>query len=87
MSEKEDPKVVAIRGGHQITAPGEVNENALFVCEEILERVKGGDVIGVAVAYIHSDRSASYQCGGHVRGYSLIGAVEKMKSWLTRDDT
>ena len=58
------------------------NDAAITVLTELLAKAEAGEVIGVVVASLHHDGLASFQIGGMVGGYSLLGAVELAKSDL-----
>jgi hypothetical protein len=64
--------VTAIRGG--IT--GELTPNAACIeaLEDVLERARAGQVVGVAISELYHDGLAGWQLGGFLGGYALMGA-------------
>lgn len=52
-----------------------VNESAVSVLRDALERAEAGDVVGVVVCRLHSDGLSSYDVAGMIGGYSLLGAL------------
>lgn len=72
--------VTSLNGGPVgVLAP---NEDAIELLEDMLERAKSGDIVGVAVCALHYDAAASYSVAGLVGGYSLLGALEMAKAEL-----
>lgn len=70
-------KVASLFGGP--TGAPEPNTSCIAALEELLEKAKAGEVVGVAVACLHYDRLASYHIAGQVGGYGIIGAIESAK--------
>lgn len=75
-------EVKAIFGGP--TGQREVNQMALEEAERLLEAVKAGEVVGFAVARMHSDQLTSYRVAGLVGGYGMIGGLEHAKAVVMR---
>ncbi len=50
--------------------------------EDLLERARSGDVIGIAVAVTHHDNLASYQVNGANGSYSILGAIDVIRDLL-----
>lgn len=75
-------EVKAIFGGP--TGQREVNQHALEEAEQLLEAVRSGEVVGFAVARLHSDNLTSYRVAGMVGGYSMIGGLEHCKAVIMR---
>lgn len=73
-------KVTAIFGGP--TYEREPHPDAIRAAEELLEAVKSGEIIGFGVAKLGFDGLASYELAGTIGSYSMIGAVEVIKSIL-----
>lgn len=71
-------KVTNIFGG--ATVSQKPNEATIAFLEDLLERAKSGDVVGVAVSSLHWDQAASYAVVGSVGGYSMIGGLEMAKA-------
>lgn len=58
------------------------NESAIELLEEMLERARSGDVVGVCITAVHADKCGSYCMAGLVGGYSILGALEMAKAEL-----
>jgi hypothetical protein len=74
--------VVALRGELQPPAACETNERLVTELERLLEAARAGEIVGMAAAYLHRDRSASYSFAGRVGTYGLIGGLECVKGRL-----
>ena len=68
-----EEKVVSL-WGHP-TGEREVYDGAVAVVQEALPEVESGEVIGVVIVKLHHDGLCSYQVGGRVGGYSMIGGL------------
>jgi hypothetical protein len=77
------PKVVSLRGT-EIIPPGEPRPKVIALCEELLERARSGDLMGLSVVRYHADDTHSYQHEGRST-YATIGAVEMLKLHLAQD--
>ena len=75
--------VVSLRGGI-VPQEGVPNASVIEALEEALERARSGEIQGVAIAQLHADRLASYAIAGIIGGYSLLGALEMLKSVIVR---
>lgn len=53
---------------------GDANPDLVAALERLLERAKSGDIVSIACAVMHNDKSAAYKCVG-VTSYSLLGAL------------
>jgi hypothetical protein len=60
----------------------EVNERLVEELERILEAARAGEIVGMAGAYLHREKGASYSFAGVVGSYSLIGGLECAKQRL-----
>lgn len=60
----------------------EVDENAIAVLEDALERARAGEVVGVLVCEQTFDGLATYRFGGRTGTYALTGAVSVALGWL-----
>lgn len=67
-------KVVSL-WGHP-TGERVVYEGAVSVVQEALPEVESGEVIGVVIVKLHHDGLCSYQVGGRVGGYAMIGGLQ-----------
>jgi len=54
----------------------EPNTGVVAFLEDLLEEARAGDVQGVALASIDSERIGSYAIVGRVGGYSMQGAAD-----------
>lgn len=73
-------EVVSLTGG--LTHQREVVPNCVSVLEDLLERARAGEIVGVAVAGLYYDATAAYWVGGRVGGYGMIGALEMIRADL-----
>ena len=73
--------VVALRGDFQPPEP-EVNDRLVEELERLLEAAQSGEIVGMAGAYLHKDKGASYSFAGMVGAYDLIGGLECVKARL-----
>jgi hypothetical protein len=76
-------KVVSLRGG-EIIPPGEPRPNVIALAEQILERAKSGDLMGLSAVLYHSDDTHSMRSEGRVT-YATVGTFERLKHLLLRD--
>lgn len=68
-------EVVSLRGrGAPIAQPGSPDENVVKTAEELLERAKAGDVIGIAFVATHSDLASTNQSVGRCTR-SMVGCL------------
>lgn len=73
-------EVVSLTGG--LTHQREVVPGCVSVLEDLLERARAGEIVGVAVAGLRYDATAAYRVGGRVGGYGMIGALEMIRADL-----
>ena len=75
-AELKDPaeKVVSLSGGPVIST-GEPNADAICECEELLERLRSGDVQGFIYAQLWRDGVAGWGSAGPTACYAVIGAL------------
>jgi hypothetical protein len=73
--------VVALRGEFQPPA-AEVNQRLIEEIERLLQAARAGEIIGMAGAYLHKDKCASYSFAGVIGAYSLVGGLECAKARL-----
>lgn len=71
-------KVTSLFGGP--TGERTVNEIAVAALEELLEKARSGEIVGIAVAALHYDGCGSFQLAGRVGGYSMLGALDEAHS-------
>ena len=55
-------------------------EDVVAFLENVLERARAGEVIGVGVAALHNNFEASYAVVGGVGGYSMLGALDMIRA-------
>jgi hypothetical protein len=73
--------VVALRG-ELPPQTAEPNERLVEELERLLEAARAGEIVGMAGAYLHKERGASYSFAGAVGSYGLIGGLECAKERL-----
>jgi hypothetical protein len=76
-------KVVTLYGPPR-HEPGKANQTVVEELERLLEAARSGEIVGMAGAYTHRNRIATYSFAGSVGGYALIGGLECVKARLTR---
>ena len=52
---------------------------AIKCLEDLLERARSGEIVGVMVASMCHDRLGQWDVAGETYGYSIVGAVEAGK--------
>lgn len=74
--------VVGIRGEivPQTLPP---DEEVICLLEDMLERARSGDVLGVCIAFQHGDEACQWRRAG-IMSYRLVGFVEGMKAQMIR---
>ncbi|MET4187599.1 hypothetical protein ABIB86_000452 [Bradyrhizobium sp. JR1.7] len=78
--------IVPIRPGLEPDPPnGEVNSVAVKAIEELLEKARAGEVIGIAYALQHPKRTTSFGRAGFCTR-ALLGAVCLLQAWVCKDD-
>lgn len=78
------PKVVSLRSGAEIIPPGEPRPKIIEMCEDLLQRARSGDLMGLTVAMYHSDDTHSYRHEGRA-AFGTIGNLEMLKLILLHD--
>ena len=68
------------------TGEKQVNDNVVFVIEDLLQRAKAGEIIGITAAYIDEDGTAAYSFGGLTHGYGILGAMSRMVYEINRNN-
>lgn len=84
MAKKQRAKpdnVVSIHGGSIFRLNGVPQPAVIKLAEEILARARAGEIVGLSVAFYHSDESYSNQHAGPI-SFGHIGSVECLKNWL-----
>lgn len=76
----EPNKVVSLRGD-PVCLPGEPRPNLIEALESALEMARSGEIVGMAVAFVHADKATSTMRFGSLTR-SLIGELEMLKSRL-----
>lgn len=74
-------KIVSLRTGKKILAPGEPSSSAIELCEKLLVMAKSGEIQGLVVINVHSDgaTSADYN-DGLLFTYQLAGRMLQMSN-------
>jgi hypothetical protein len=52
--------------------------------EQMLERARAGEIIGIAIAALHFDKSTGHICAGQSTHLALIGGLVKLTNELAR---
>lgn len=75
---------------HGVEIPvGEPNEYCVAVCEDLLERARSGDIVGIAYAVQHSDGGVADRMSGFLQHQPIVGRLFLMAhslSQMTLDD-
>lgn len=79
-----EDKIVSIFGGNVTVeeAPKKVYAVLVRRIEEMLEEAKRGDIVGAGIVTLDTSNLAEYTIVGSVGGYSMLGALEMVKSHL-----
>ena len=80
MSDEGRPKVVSLRGV-EVVPPGAPNPRVVALAEELLNRARSGDLMGLAVSLYHADDTHSRRCAGPAV-MATIGNIERLKNYL-----
>ena len=76
--------VVTLHGSFAPKPPAEVDNRLIDELERVLAAVRSGEIIGMAGAFLHKDKGASYAFAGLVGTYSMVGGLECAKQRLVR---
>ncbi len=79
----DKPKVVSLRGA-EIIPPGVPRPCIVKLAEEILDRARSGDLMGLSVVMYHSDDTFTYWHEGRLVSGTL-GTMERLKHYMIRD--
>lgn len=58
------------------------NESCIKALREMLEMAEAGEITGIVCARLHGDNLGSYTIAGMIGPYSLLGALDMVKSEL-----
>jgi len=72
--------VVSINGDHKDMS--QPNSKAIGLLEDMLERAKSGEIVGVGITVLHYDHSSSWWVAGNVGTYGMLGALDMVKNEL-----
>jgi len=72
--------VVSLHGGP--TGERERSEACVATLRRYLEMAEAGEISGVALVGLYHDGAACWHLGGRVGGYSMLGALEMVRSDL-----
>jgi len=61
------------------TAPGEPDMNVVRELEDLLEKARSGEIVGIAASYTYRDYATGSKLTG-VTSYSLVGRLEEVKA-------
>ena len=76
-------KVVSLHGT-PVPTQNEPNPTLINELEQLLAAARSGEIVGLAGAYVRSDRITHYVYAGQVDSYGLIGGLECVKERLVR---
>lgn len=77
-------EVVSLRSGAPIAHPGKPDESVIKAVEELLERVRAGEVIGVAFAATYADLASMNHAVGRCTR-AMVGGLFAVMSRVSRD--
>ena len=80
-----DNNVVSLGGG-PILDNREPSEALIAHLEDLLERARSGEIMGMAAATLYRDRTTAYSVVGAIEGFSMVGALEMAKMALISVD-
>lgn len=83
------PKVVAITG-EAVALPGMPNQNLVEFLDEVLEKARSGEIVGMAGTMGYSSKEGYVLVSspfyvGFAASHSMIGALERVKYDLIRE--
>lgn len=73
-----DNNVVSLGGGPALDNR-EPSEALISHLEDLLERARSGEIMGMAAATLYRDRTTAYSVVGAIEGFSMVGALEMAK--------
>ena len=73
--------VIALRGTIDVPS-AKPNAHLVEELERLLEAARSGEILGMAGAYLHKEKGASYSFAGMVASFGLIGGLECAKARL-----
>jgi hypothetical protein len=76
-----ETKVVSLHG-EALPTPGEPVADVVKLLDEVLERARSGETLGVVVVERHADESASSDRAGSIRYMNVLGVLEYEKYHL-----
>lgn len=84
MSEEFEPKIIGLdRRPHAVNLPPEVNAQLIETLEDLLERARSGEIVGVAYATQYRDQSVTHYWAGSFTGvYTVVGALHTLSIQL-----
>ena len=76
-------EVISLFTGQDVQCPTP-NETCVAILRDALAQAEAGEIIGVAMAKLHHDHLGSFRVGGQVGGYSMLGALYRVQSEISR---
>ncbi|QIB38137.1 hypothetical protein G3A56_09160 [Rhizobium oryzihabitans] len=76
---------VVYKDGDRILSERGQNQDCIECLEGLLEKAKGGEICGVAVAIQYSDRSTGETVAGFIWNRCVIGSLAFLTKRLTQD--
>lgn len=78
-------KVVSLRTGTEIFAPGEVCAKAVAEAEKLLEAARSGEIQGLLVFMVHGDGGVSYTDSDPSPNFKLVGKMVQVMNWMAQE--
>lgn len=79
----EDKRVLSLFGG--VTGQREVDADTVEVLEDLLERAKSGEIVGVVAVNVNFDGTVGRWYAGDVNNHSTVGALAYLQHMLMAD--
>ena len=84
----DDDKVVSIDGGDTVPALGQTSKNVISFAEQLLERAKSGETVGLAVVECSPRVVSQWSVAGfYTKSFSMLGAAHAMVYDLSKNAT
>lgn len=77
-------KIVNLRTGNAVLAPGEVSEKAVAECEKLLEAIRSGEIQGFVAFMVHGDGTVSYTDNDLEPNFKIVGKMLQVTNWMAQ---
>lgn len=72
----------------KVTRLGPRNADGVVpLCTDLLSMATNGEILAVAIVYVHADGDIGYTCSNTDHFYKMVGAVEHLKYEMLRGKT